>query len=124
MGQRTVLKPCFHPQRNTRDFSKFLRGSSRCPVLFSVLGGDLLPRVCFRVRRRGGGDIPRDHGGSGRCLGPEFEFKDAELLDFVLDAARRAEGCDHLAGFGTGTPFGLEDPRGVPSSHHGGVWRG
>ena len=55
---------------------------------------------------------------------PEFEFKDAELVDFVLDAARRAEACDQLAGFSTGTPFGLEDPREVPSSHHGGVWRG
>ena len=111
-GTADGIEPCFHPQRNTRSFLKVYEGISKMSrAVHSVLGGDLCRGCAFEFADDGGGDTPREHGGSGRCLGPELEFKDAELVDFVLDVARRAEGCDYLTGFSTGTPFGLEDPR-------------
>ena len=38
-------------------------------AVHSVLGGDLCRGCVFVFADDGGGDVPRDHGGSGRCLG-------------------------------------------------------
>ena len=94
-----VIEPCFHPQRNTRSFFKVFEGISKMSrAVHSALGGDLCRGCALEFADDGGDDF-------GECLGPEFKFKDAEPIDFVLDVVRRAEGCDYLAGCGAGTPF-------------------
>jgi len=87
-------------------------------AVHSALGGDLCRGCALEFADDGGDDF-------GKCLGPEFKFKDAEPIDFVLDVVRKGRGLRLPGWLWCGNAFfGLEDSRGVPRSYHRDVWRG